>query len=141
MLGMNRWLITGMVIFSGSSLCVSRQTRERPATADNRVEIVGVWRGHSICEDRSSPCHDEINVYRFSSVAQRPDAFFGTASKVVDGKEIVMGTGEWKYDSGKHVLETQNPAIRMTVDGDKLEGALTLSNGAIYRRIYLKKES
>lgn len=106
-----------------------------------RAAIEGVWRGHSVCEDKGSPCHDELNVYRFSKVAGKPNTFLVTASKVVDGREIVMGSGEWKYDEGKKTLESEQPPIRMTIDGKKMEGALRLADGTVYRRIYLEKES
>jgi hypothetical protein len=126
-------------ILGGS--CLAQRGGARPGAEDSSIQIAGVWRGHSVCEIKNSPCHDEDNVYRFSSLAGRPDAFSCTASKIVDGKEIVMGSGEWKYDAGEHVLESRAPMIRLKVDGDKMEGALTLQDGTVYRRIYLKKET
>jgi hypothetical protein len=120
--------------------CVSQQTGARPAAGDARGRIAGVWRGHSVCQVKDSPCHDEVNVYRFSSVDGRPNAFSVTASKVVDGKEIVMGSGEWKYDAEKRAVETEKPPIRLAIEGKKMGGALTLPDGTVYRRIYLQKE-
>lgn len=108
---------------------------------DVRPEIVGVWRGHSECVVKDSPCHDEVNVYRFSKIAGQENAFSVTASKVVDGKEVVMGTSEWKYDDKEQVLKCQKPSIRLNIHGDKMEGALKLADGTAYRWIYLKKES
>jgi hypothetical protein len=64
-----------------------------------------------------------------------------TASKVVDGKEIVMGSGEWKYDEKTKVVESAKPPIRLAIDGKKMEGALRLADGTVYRRIYLEKEN
>jgi len=112
-----------------------REAQEVPS------RIVGVWRGHSECAVKNSPCHDEVNVYRFAKIEGRPNAFSVTASKIVDAKEVVMGSSEWKYDENKHVLECERPSIRLTVTADKMEGALTLEDGTVYRRIYLKKES
>lgn len=108
---------------------------------DARSRIAGVWRGHSECAVKNSPCHDEVNVYRFSKVERRANAFSVTASKVVDGKEVVMGSSEWKYDEKKGVVECENPHVQMKIDGDKMEGALKLDDGTVYRRVYLKKES
>lgn len=108
---------------------------------DVRSRIVGVWRGHSECAVKNSPCHDEVNVYRFSKVASDANKFSVTASKVVDGKEVVMGSSEWKYDQKKQVVECEKPSIQLKIDGDKMEGALRLEDGTVYRRIYLKKES
>jgi hypothetical protein len=89
---------------------------------------------------KSSPCRAEVNVYRFSKLAGRPNSFSVTASKVVDGKEIVMGTGEWGYLPEKRVVESKTPEIRLTIEGVKMEGVLTLPDGTPYRRILLKKE-
>jgi len=108
---------------------------------EGRAGIVGVWRGHSECAVKNGPCHDELNVYRFSKIAGDPNRFFVTASKIVNGKEIVMGSSACKYDEKKVALECDKPVIQMTVDGDKMEGVLKLEDGAVYRRIYLKKES
>jgi hypothetical protein len=116
--------------------------REGKATAsDTRGKIPGEWRGHSECVDKNSACRDEINVYRFSKLARDPNEFYVTASKVVDGKEIVMGGGNWKFDAERAVLESLSPSIRLVVRGDQMEGALALANGTVYRRIYLKKEN
>jgi hypothetical protein len=108
---------------------------------DMRSRVAGVWRGHSECAVKNSPCHDEVNVYRFSKVATDSNKFSVTASKVVDGKEVVMGSSEWKYDEKKQVVECEKPSIQLEIAGDKMEGALKLENGTVYRRIYLKKES
>jgi hypothetical protein len=108
---------------------------------DVRSTIAGVWRGHSVCVDKSSPCHDEVNVYRFSKVAGKPNEFSVTASKVVDGKEIVMGGGDWKYDEKTKVVESEKPSIRLAVGSRKMEGTLSLADGTAYRRIYLEKEN
>jgi len=57
---------------------------------DMRSRIAGVWRGHSECAVKNSPCHDEVNVYRFSKIAGDANKFSGATSKIVDGKEVVM---------------------------------------------------
>jgi hypothetical protein len=129
-----------LVIWSGG-WCGARQGGgERQSAEDVRFRIAGTWRGNSICGVKDSPCRDEVNVYQFSGVAGRPDIFRVTAAKVVDGKEVVMGRGEWKYDAERRVVECERPAIRLALDGDKMEGALTLGDGTVYRRISLKKE-
>lgn len=67
--------------------------------------------------------------------------FSVSASKVVNGQEVVMGTSEWKYDEKKQVVECERPSIQLQVSGNKMQGALKLNDGTVYRRIYLKKES
>jgi hypothetical protein len=118
----------------------SRNAPAQGESDDVRSTIAGVWRGYSECAVKNSPCHHEVNVYRFSKIAGRANAFSVTASKIVDGKEVVMGSGEWKYDEKKKAVENEKPSIEMMIHGDQMEGALRLEDGAVYRRIYLKKE-
>jgi hypothetical protein len=103
----------------------------------------GTWRGNSVCAAENSPCHDESNVYRFAEIAGKPGWYTATACKIVNNKEIVMGTGEWKYDAAKQILESETSnrdTLRFKIDGKKMEGSLTLRDGTVYRRISLKKE-
>jgi len=64
-----------------------------------------------------------------------------TGGKVVDGKEVVMGSGEWRYDSEKHTLTGDLPKgiITLKIDGDKIEGTFILPDKTVLRRITLKK--
>ena len=130
-----------MFVLVGNSSHVFQDAGAKHEAEEARSKIAGVWRGHSECALKNSPCHDEVNVYRFSKIAGDVDKFSVTASKIVDGKEVVMGSGRWRYDEKKRVVESEKPSIQLTIDGDKMEGALRLEDGTIYRRIYLKKES
>jgi len=124
------------------SICwcsVAQRDSGKVGADDPRSRIPGEWRGHSACVDKSSPCNDESNIYRFSKSARNPNEFTATASKVVDGKEIVMGSGEWKFNDEGRVLKSEAPMIRLVVTGDQMVGTLTLPSGAVYRRIYLRK--
>jgi hypothetical protein len=133
-------LALAFLLASGISASFAQDNAAHANAEAVRSKIPGVWRGHSVCVDKNSPCHDETNVYRFASIAGRPDAFSVTASKIVDGKEIVMGSSDWQYDGGKHALECKEPPIRLAIEGNKMEGALTLPDGKAYRRIYLQRE-
>jgi hypothetical protein len=106
---------------------------------DGQPQIAGVWRGNSVCMVKDSPCRDETNVYSFAAVAGKPGTFSGTASKAVGAESFAMGSREFKYDAGNHTLESAMPAavLRFVVDGDKMEGTLTLRDGSVYRRIHL----
>ena len=138
---LSRCVLVLVLSLVGASPHSSQNARAKDDAEDLRSRIVGVWRGHSECAVKESPCRDEINVYRFLKVAGDANKFSVTASKVVDGKEVVMGSSEWKYDEQKQVMECEKPSIQLTIHGDKMEGALKLEDGTVYRRIYLKKES
>jgi len=60
---------------------------------------------------------------------------------VVEGKEILMGRGEWNYDAETRTLACKAPLIRLALEGNRMEGSLTLGDGTAYRRISLKKEN
>jgi hypothetical protein len=57
-------------------------------------EILGTWRGTSICvkEAWNSACNDEQVIYDFTAVPGRPDSVSLDAQKLVDGKPESMGT-------------------------------------------------
>ena len=129
-----------LLAFVGCRACFAQDAGTKAGGQDVDSTIVGTWRGSSTCLVNGSACRDEVNVYRFSKLAARPGLFSVTASKVVDGKEIIMGRGDWTYDAGKRALDCKSPKIRMVVDGNRMEGDLTLPDGTAYRRISLKKE-
>jgi len=130
-----------IVLGSIAFWAVRAATAQPTAPYGDELKIAGAWRGNSVCQVAGSPCHDETNVYRFLPMEGKAGAYSGTASKIVEGKDIVMGTSEWHYDAAKHALESSMPAatLRFIVDGDKMEGTLTLLDGKVYRRIHLVK--
>ena len=105
--------------------------------------VTGAWRGTSECVQADSACQDEVNVYRFNEIAGQPDKFNGSGCKIVDGKEIQMGTLEWTYDPDKHALESKSPngTFRLVVDGNRMEGTLRLPDNTLYRRIHLRRSN
>jgi hypothetical protein len=105
------------------------------------AKLAGTWRGDSLCVEKGTACHDEIAVYRITAIAGKPGYVMVSGGKVVDGKEIVMGTGEGRYDSAKRTLSVELPRglITLKADGDKLEGTFTLPDKTVLRRISLKK--
>ena len=108
---------------------------------DDEPRIVGTWRGDSLCVEKGTSCHDEIAVYRIAVIPGKRGYLLVTGGKVVYGKEIVMGSGEWRYDSVRHTLTGELPrgVITLKVDGDKLAGTFILPDKSILRRITLKK--
>jgi len=134
-----RLLLVGLYVLTASVLTQAQSPTAKPANGDQ--QIAGIWRGNSTCVVKDSPCHDEVNVYHISKIAEKPNSFMVTGSKVVDGNEIVMGNGEWTYDAQKHTMswETAGRIFKLTLKGEKMEGTLT-SGGVLYRRIFLKRE-
>lgn len=117
------------------------QSPDAKTSADDFPSIIGIWRGNSTCTVKDSPCHDETNVYRISAVAGKPGMVTVAGSKIVDGREIAMGSSsDWKYDARNHTLESANGAMHFAIDGTKMEGGLKLPDGTLYRRIHLKKD-
>jgi hypothetical protein len=137
-----RFLLAASLICFVSPLSFAQAPSGAAVIHDSQSETAGTWRGNSECVLKNSPCRDEINVYRFSEIAGKPGWFSGIGSKLVDGKEISMGTLEWKYDAEKHMLRSENSGatFRLVVDGSRIEGSLTLADNTVYRRIHLKKD-
>ena len=69
---------------------------QTPATESSHVDapIAGLWRGHAVCAVPNSACRDEANVCRINEAAGKAGWFHLTGSKIVNGKEIVMGTSD-----------------------------------------------
>ncbi len=124
-----------------AGVAISQNAPANDSTADDESRLAGTWRGDSLCVEKGTACHDEIAVYRIAAIPGKRGYLLVTGGKVVDGKEIVMGSGEWRYDSGKHTLTGELPrgVITLKLDGDKLEGTFTLPDKTVLRRITLKK--
>jgi len=104
-------------------------------------KLAGTWRGDSLCVEKGTACHDEVAVYRIAAIPGKRGLLMVTGGKIADGKEIVMGSGEWRYDSGKRTITGELPrgVIVLKLEGDKLEGTFTLPDKTVLRRITLKK--
>jgi hypothetical protein len=131
--GMVRWIVAALSV--GMLIPARAACQESP--------VAGVWRGNSTCTVPSSPCQDELNVYRISPISGRPGWFTVAAYKMVDGKEAEMGTGEWHFDAETQALvwEFARGTFRLTLSGKRLDGTLKLPDGTVYRRIHLEKAS
>jgi hypothetical protein len=101
-----RFLLAASLICFVSSLSFAQAPGCEAVIHGSQSQITGTWRGNSECALKDSPCRDEINVYRFSEVAGWPGWFSGIGSKLVNDKEISMGTLDWNYDAEKHILRS-----------------------------------
>src|SRR6478672_10333636 len=71
----------------------------RAAQSDHPAsELLGTWRGTSVCTDRvaAPACKDETVVYDFSAGA-KPETVHWKADKIVDGKRVPMGEFDLVY--------------------------------------------
>lgn len=111
------------------------------ALADSSA--AGVWRGESLCtKAASAACRNETVVYSIRGIAHHPDALLIRADKVVDGKAVTMGTGEWEYDAARQSIEWHMPqqVWLLRLHGDRIHGTLTLADGTVIRDMSLKKD-
>jgi hypothetical protein len=100
-------------------------------------ELLGLWRGTSICTDRvaAPACQDETIVYEFKAGTQ-PGTVLWAADKVVNGKRESMGDPlNLTYDSTEKCwkVEFTSPRVtvawRLAVDGQHLTGTARLLPG------------
>src|SRR5207247_4711099 len=83
-----------------------------PASASRAGEerkLEGTWRGDSLCVEKGAACHDEVAVYRIATMPGKRGYLMVTGGKVVEARKIVMGSGEWRYDSDKQTLAVELP--------------------------------
>jgi len=78
----------------------------RQAGKDN---IEGIWKGTSLCQVKSSPCHDENVVYHISR-ATNGKTYTIQMNKIVNGAEEEMGASDAVYDEPN----TLSPVPRKT---------------------------
>jgi hypothetical protein len=93
-------------------------------------QLIGLWRGTSICTDRAAApaCQDETIVYEFKAGTQ-PGTVRWSADKVVNGTRESMGDPlDVTYDNTEQCwkVEFTSPRVkvvwRLVVDGRHLTG-------------------
>jgi hypothetical protein len=109
--------------------------------ARDEAQLIGDWTGDSICQVKNSPCHDEKVVYHIAKGSDL-DHVRVSADKIVDGRAINMGTGDYTYNRSNSTLlnETAGRVWKFTINGNRMEGTLTMPDNTVYRRVTLKKK-
>jgi hypothetical protein len=112
-----------------------------PAASD-LSGFLGKWRGDSSCVARNTACHDETVVYRLSRLLNKPGYVSVRADKIVNGNAINMGTLEFRHHPTQQMLvcEYSQGVWRLKLNGERMEGRLTLQDGTEFRRVTLQRE-
>jgi hypothetical protein len=112
------------------------------------AQLIGLWRGTSICTDRvaAPACRDETVVYEFTAGSQ-PGTVHWLADKVVDGERQTMGELDLAYDATEACwnAEFSSPRTRIVwrlkVDGTQLSGTgRQLPGDETVRKVELTKQ-
>ena len=112
--------------------------------ANQQDNIVGTWKGTSICQVKDSPCHDEIAIYH--AVKAEGNTYRFQMNKMVNGKEVEMGETMFTYDKNSKTLDGVTTSAKrkgiwhFVVKDDTMLGTLTVDNNVLYRVIDLHKD-
>lgn len=116
--------------------------------ASRNAEILGTWRGTSICVKNPDfpACHDEVVVYEFCASAAGGDAVTLAAFKIVGGEKQLMGEMDFTYDAeqGAWTSEFRTPRVHglwaFFVKGGDIAGTLIdLPSKHLVRNVSVKK--
>jgi hypothetical protein len=121
----------------GTALCLLTVALPEAAASP-----IGTWRGQSTCLVKASACRDEASVYRATAVAKSQTRVRLAANKIVNGQEVNMGTSDCEYSPATHGLNCPLPngsTVRFTLEGDTLNGTMTLADGTPWRTIALRR--
>ncbi|MFL6247921.1 MAG: hypothetical protein ACJ74H_18000 [Thermoanaerobaculia bacterium] len=120
-------------------------TSRAEGAADPRAVLLGTWRGSSICTGARTACRDETVVYHITAGANA-EMVTVAANKIVDGRELEMGTLEFNVDFKAHRMVSEfdngNVASRWVFQwsSTELKGtAVLLPDGTKIRDIVLRR--
>ena len=131
--GLSAGLLRGVVVSLGVACLPGSAFSQTPAPTANPL---GIWRGTSLCQVHPSPCHDEIVVYRITSI-KPPDSVSIDARKVVNGQEEEMGVIACRFTPASAALTCalKNSVWRFVIRGDSLVGDLMHPENTKYRDV------
>ena len=115
------------------------------AAADPRQPLIGHWMGTSLCTSVRPACHDETASY-WVKAGKKADMVTIDGGKIVDGKEAIMGTDDFKVDFAAHTLTAVPDSggtrrnLSFTWTGETMTGTLKSAEGQVIRNIRLAKK-
>lgn len=119
-----------------------------PLLAADPKEIVGTWRGTSICVkfEENRACHDEQVQYDFAVSPSHKDMVALNAKKLVDGSYQTMGEMEFRYDEATHrwasKFRTRNGREGLwsyEVKGNTMTGTCVMLPDTLVRNVNVKR--
>ena len=104
------------------------------AVAAPKAEILGIWKGTSICTkvELNEFCQDETVVYNFVDVPDQPATVALKAGRIVDNTVRPMYSlyVTFRPDQGRWTCEFEKPRVRgiwtYVVHGDEMTGTATV---------------
>ena len=130
--GITRCWLVSVAVASLLAAGAGAQSPSRQAAATN---LVGVWRGTSVCLVRPSACNDEITVYRITRT-KASDSLTMDARKIVRGEEEEMGVLMCGVaSSGSLSCAIPHGTWQFRVHGDSLIGELRLPDDTKFRDV------
>lgn len=136
-----------IVSVADSETVLEHRAPPRNQAAAPVSELLGTWRGTSVCTDRvaAPACQDETVVYEFTRGA-KDGAVHWAADKIVNGKRQPMGEMDLTYDRSESCwkVEFSSPRLktvwRLSVAGSHLTGTGRLLPGnETIRKLDLRK--
>jgi hypothetical protein len=112
-------------------------------TPDPRAPLLGTWSGTSLCTDLWPACHDEHVVYHIKP-APAGDVVTIDANKIIDGKELFMGSLDCRVDFPAQVMRADYDSGRVKShwefrwSGREMRGTAS-SDGKVGRNIKVSK--
>jgi hypothetical protein len=134
----NLWLIAGI------------ETAVAAPEAAPKAEILGIWKGSSICAkvDINELCRDETVVYNFVDVPEQPATVELKAARIIDNSVKPMYTlfVTYRPDEGRWTSEFERPQVRgvwaYAVHGGEMTGtASVLPSRTVVRNVEAKRVS
>jgi hypothetical protein len=119
-----------------------------PAATGTPADLLGTWRGTSVCTDRvlTPACKDEVVVYEFTA-GPNPGSVHWKADKIVDGMRQTMGAFDLTWAADRHCWSATFQSARvhsmwcLQVDSRHLTGTGRLLPGnELVRRIDARKD-
>jgi len=113
-----------------------------PPISEEATDLVGTWRGESVCATDAPACHNENVVYYIQEVPNRSDLVLIRAEKIIAGQAVTMGTAKWRYERAHSTLEwqTARQTWLLRVTAKRLEGTLRLADGTVFRKMTLDRD-